>query len=50
MDAHWCLNDDYPGGAIPCLCVRGEDHDEALFDVPVSPTGDDLADPEDWED
>ena len=35
MAQHYCLDDSYPGGRIVCLCVRGEDHPEALFDVPV---------------
>lgn len=33
--AHKCNGEDYPPGGIVCLCVRGEDHHEDLFDVPV---------------
>lgn len=35
MTPHYCLSDDYPGGRIPCLCVRGVDHNEGEFDVPL---------------
>lgn len=35
MSIHRCHGIDYPEGGIVCLCVRGEDHDEALFDVPA---------------
>lgn len=32
---HRCSGDGYPPGGVVCLCVRGEDHDESLFDVPL---------------
>lgn len=35
MKAHKCTGEGYPLGGIVCLCVRGVDHDESLFDVPV---------------
>lgn len=35
MDSHYCTDPSYPGGKIVCLCVRGQDHPENLFDVPV---------------
>lgn len=35
MRTHYCLSPDYPGGRIVCMCARGQDHDEALFDVPL---------------
>lgn len=31
---HRCTGEDYPPGGVACLCIRGEDHDESLFDVP----------------
>jgi hypothetical protein len=31
---HKCFTSD--GMTISCMCVRGVDHDEALFDVPVT--------------
>lgn len=33
--AHKCTGEGYPPGGVVCLCVRGQDHDEELFDVPV---------------
>lgn len=33
--AHICTGPNLPEGGIPCLCIRGEDHDEALFEVRV---------------
>lgn len=30
---HKCFTSD--GMAIACMCVRGEDHDEAHFDLPA---------------
>jgi hypothetical protein len=30
---HFCRCSD--GTSVLCLCVRGQDHDEAMFDVPV---------------
>lgn len=35
MQSHFCLSDSYPNGRIQCLCARGQDHPEHLFDVPV---------------
>lgn len=31
--AHYCFTSD--GMRIMCLCVRGVDHEESEFDVPV---------------
>jgi hypothetical protein len=33
MGLHQCHCDD--GVTVPCICVRGEDHNEAMFDIPV---------------
>jgi hypothetical protein len=35
VSAHRCSGPGYPPGGVVCLCVRGQDHDEGLFDVPV---------------
>lgn len=35
---HKCFTSD--GMAIGCLCVRGEDHDEDYFDIPVGDASD----------
>jgi hypothetical protein len=35
MISHRCFAPDYPGGSIVCTCVRGIDHPEDLFDVPI---------------
>jgi len=32
---HKCFGEGYPPGGIICLCVRGVDHDEEYFDVPI---------------
>jgi hypothetical protein len=34
-EMHFCLDESYPEGRIVCMCIRGEDHLEDLFDVPV---------------
>jgi hypothetical protein len=33
IEMHYCTTSD--GARIDCICVRGQDHDESLFDVPV---------------
>lgn len=33
MNMHVCFTSD--NAVIPCLCVRGEDHDESEFDQPI---------------
>lgn len=38
---HKCRTED--GAEIGCMCVRGEDHDESQFDIPVD---EDIDDPE----
>jgi hypothetical protein len=35
-DQHKCLMSD--GMSIVCFCIRGEDHNEEEFDVPVGET------------
>jgi len=35
MPIHKVTMDDYPGGGTLCLCVRGVDHTEAEFDIPL---------------
>lgn len=33
LNGHWCIDDfDYK---IRCFCVRGEDHHEDFWDIPV---------------
>lgn len=34
-NVHFCEDESYPGGKIVCLCCRGINHPEDLFDVPV---------------
>lgn len=34
MGMHKCFG-DYPEGFVMCLCERGENHYEELFDIPV---------------
>ena len=36
MIAHRCFLDDAPNGFIQCLCVRGIDHEEDMFDIPLT--------------
>ena len=35
MSVHKCTGEGCPPGGVVCLCVRGKDHDEDLFDVPI---------------
>lgn len=42
MTQHRCFTSD--GMAIVCLCARGVDHDERLFDVPLGEEGYDVVD------
>lgn len=44
MKPHICIGPERDPYRIVCLCVRGEDHPEELFDVPVGQ--EDLDDPE----
>ncbi len=39
MTPHHCYIDG--GAAVVCLCVRGVDHDEDKFDVPLEDDDDD---------
>lgn len=32
---HKCFVPDAPYGYIKCICVRGQDHDEAQSDIPT---------------
>ncbi len=41
MTPHLCTGEDYPNGGITCLCDRGQDHPEDLYNVPVGQEGDD---------